>query len=646
MTIAGQRLRKTPRQASASAVDEQHGQALLKLAPAYIVTIQHGHVVQVNEHFLRVSGYTRAEVLQQPFENFLHPEFRERLLAQAQQQLRGEAVPVQFELRHVLKSGETRWADCRTTLSTFNGEPAILGVGVDVTERKRMEEALRESELKYRRLYDSMQEAYIRTDLDGHILECNEPFRAMLGYTMDELLQRSHEDVTPSQWHPIESSILLGPVLERGCSEIYEKEYRRKDGSVFPAELRMFLLRDERGQPYATWALVRDITTRKQAAYAMRNAQDKLETKVLGRTIELVETIVSLRREINEREQAEAALKREKALTDAVIGSMPGTFYVLNARGYFVRWNRNQQELAGLTDDQMRNTEAMDLVHVEDRQAAQDKLHEALQTGHGEIEVRLVFQPHTPVRHYLLTGRRMELGNEMFLVGCGIDITERKLVAQQIVEAIEREQRRIGYDLHDGVGQQITGLRLLSTALRRTLEEKQLVEHKQAARFETLLDEALRQVRELARGLHPVNADAQGLMSSLTELAQQITQLFGSACRFECPTPVLISDAQVATHLYRIAQEAARNAATHAGAKQISIQLLDKNEQVQLVIHDDGCGLPKTKRGRKGLGLDIMKYRAASIGATFELRSSATAGTSIRCALPKNTSQGATHAHS
>jgi signal transduction histidine kinase len=137
--------------------------------------------------------------------------------------------------------------------------------------------------------------------------------------------------------------------------------------------------------------------------------------------------------------------------------------------------------------------------------------------------------------------------------------------------------------------------------------------------LETLLNDALYQVRELSHGLHPVQADNQGLRSSLAGLAQQVTQVFGLSCRFECPAPVLVADGQVATNLYRIAQEATRNAAAHAAPKQVWIRLFQDLEGLHLMIRDDGRGLPPVSHGRKGLGLDIMKYRAASIGATYDL---------------------------
>lgn len=764
-----------PKALARAVAHEPLQQALLDLAPAFILTLRQGSVAQVNEHYLRVSGFTREEVLFQPFESFLHATDRERWVAHREQQLSGGATPAPIEFRYLLKSGGIRWADCRTTVSDLQGLPALSLVAMDITDRKHREAALRDAENKYRLLFDSMHEAYVRTDLDGHILEFNELFRSFLGYTAQELRQCSLQDVTPSPWHVMETTILLGPVLERGYSDVYEKEYRRKDGSVFPAELRSFLLRDERGHPCAIWALVRDITARKQTMYAQRNARDKLEGKVLGRSIELVETIVSLRRQINEREQAEAALQHEKALTDAIIATMPGTFYVLEAHGHFVRWNQTLQELVGLTTAQLRTVDALAWVHPEDHPAARAKLAEVLQVGCGEIEVRLVFRPEAPERNYLLTGRRMELGNQVFLIGCGldvterkqaeaalraseeqhrrlvhqlcagvvvhapdtsiilanpeacrllglpanaihgetlaspvwhfvhedgrpmapadhpvqhvavthqplrdyvvgvdrparqervwllvsafpeftaderlqqivvtfVDITERKRVGLQIVEAIEREQRRIGHDLHDGVGQQITGLRFMSSALRRKLEEQKIAEYKVVARLESLLNDALGQVRELAHGLHPVNSDHQGLMGSLQGLAQQVTQLFGFPCLFECPTAVLVADNQVATNLYRIAQEATRNAAAHAKPAHIWIRLHQRTAAIRLEIQDDGQGLPAEPEERKGLGLDIMKYRAASIGATFAWHSAPGAGTTVACTL--HTSQETHH---
>ncbi len=138
-------------------------------------------------------------------------------------------------------------------------------VALDVTERKRAEDKLRESEKKYRSLHDSMIDGFVSVTLDGRILECNATYREMLGYSESELAGLTYFDLTPEAWHAYEAQIVESQILKRGYSDIYEKEYHRKDGSVFPVELHTVLIRGEDGQPIHMWAIVRDISRRKKA---------------------------------------------------------------------------------------------------------------------------------------------------------------------------------------------------------------------------------------------------------------------------------------------------------------------------------------------------------------------------------------------
>jgi PAS domain S-box-containing protein len=141
----------------------------------------------------------------------------------------------------------------------------IEGVYRDITEHKHAEEALQKSEAKYRLLHSSMRDAFARVDLDGTIRECNDAYVEMLGYMPEELEKITYKDITPEKWHAVEAEILEKQVYPRGYSDIYEKEYRRKDGTIFPIELRAFLLRDDSGNPIGIWAIIHDITERKQA---------------------------------------------------------------------------------------------------------------------------------------------------------------------------------------------------------------------------------------------------------------------------------------------------------------------------------------------------------------------------------------------
>ncbi|HEY0817547.1 MAG TPA: PAS domain S-box protein [Rhizobacter sp.] len=149
-----------------------------------------------------------------------------------------------------------------------------FGVLVDITEKRTAEDAMRASEARYRLLHESMRDAFVQVDMDGRIVECNETFCQMLGYSLAELQRMTYVDLTPPRWHESEAAILRDQILQRGYSDIYEKEYRSKDGRVIPVELRTILARDDAGVPQTMWAMVRDVSQRKGTEDALRQARD------------------------------------------------------------------------------------------------------------------------------------------------------------------------------------------------------------------------------------------------------------------------------------------------------------------------------------------------------------------------------------
>ncbi|MDP2104990.1 MAG: PAS domain S-box protein, partial [Desulfobulbaceae bacterium] len=169
----------------------------------------------------------------------------------------GEVFPVEVSIRFCHIGAATRF------LVTVR----------EITERKKTEESLITSEAKYRQLYESMADAFACIDMNGHIFESNKTFQAMVGYTVEELSTMTYANLTPKKWHALESSILKDQVVPLGYSEVYEKEYQHKDGTIIPVELRTFLIRDNLGTPKSMWAIVRDLSERKQAE------QQRLETE-------------------------------------------------------------------------------------------------------------------------------------------------------------------------------------------------------------------------------------------------------------------------------------------------------------------------------------------------------------------------------
>ena len=173
---------------------------------------------------------------------FVPTEDRERLAGVFRKIVLGGKAATN-ENRIMTRSGETflvEWHG-RTVARTGNGAPGFfVGVGTDITARKKADDALRESEERYRRLHESMRDCFAQADMTGKIVSANRAFQEMLGYGEGELKEKSYWDITPACWHEKENDIIGSQVLTRGYSDVYEKEYVRADGSVVPVELRAY----------------------------------------------------------------------------------------------------------------------------------------------------------------------------------------------------------------------------------------------------------------------------------------------------------------------------------------------------------------------------------------------------------------------
>jgi signal transduction histidine kinase len=220
------------------------------------------------------------------------------------------------------------------------------------------------------------------------------------------------------------------------------------------------------------------------------------------------------------------------------------------------------------------------------------------------------------------------------------EIQERTRLQKELLETSERVQRRIGSDLHDGLGQHLTGTALAGQVLGQKLAGRSLPEAAEADRLVELIQEAIELTRTLARSLHPIEIQTGQLADNFQELAAGTSNRFKVSCQFEChpaaPLPD-VNDVNVATHLYRIAQEAITNAVRHGKARHINLRLDSTADEIVLTIIDDGIGLPENARNGNGLGLRIMAYRSGMIGAIFNIeRASSLGGTRVTCTLASN----------
>lgn len=217
------------------------------------------------------------------------------------------------------------------------------------------------------------------------------------------------------------------------------------------------------------------------------------------------------------------------------------------------------------------------------------------------------------------------------------DLTERAKLQREMLGVAEREQRRIGRDLHDGLSQHMVGLSMLARALARRLQQQGGEDAEAARRIAELVAELVATTREMARGLYPLELETKGLVEALQVLASRAQSLTGVRTEMrQYGAPPVNLHIETATHLYRIAQEAINNAARHAGATSIQVSIdVDATGVLTLSVMDDGQGLPSQARRQGGMGLRVMAERASMIGARLSIEPGPRRGTAVRCVLER-----------
>ncbi len=211
------------------------------------------------------------------------------------------------------------------------------------------------------------------------------------------------------------------------------------------------------------------------------------------------------------------------------------------------------------------------------------------------------------------------------------EITEREKLQKEIMAISEREQQRIGQDLHDSLSQQIGGIIYMSQVLKEKLIQKKLTESNDMLKIIGHLNNALKHTRDLSRGLFPV-LEKGGLTMALKELAHSMEEIFDIRIPLTYDDNVHITRKKAATHIFRIVQEAINNAIKHGRASEVHIDFKKIKNHLLLEITDNGTGFPQ-KPNKKGMGINIMKYRVSVIGGSLEIDSQKGKGTTIRCQL-------------
>lgn len=464
----------------------------------------------------------------------------------------------------------------------------------------------------------------------GRFLRVNLPFCQLTGYTAEELLRMSPNDLTHPDdlnrdargWHEC---------LEQNQPHFeIEKRYLRKDGTLVWVSVTSTLVHAADGTALHAIGVVRDVTDRREAMAQLELAQRELETRVRERTLELASANEALSQENYERAVTSRQLAEANNKLATLFNACPLAILTLDCQYHVTSWNRSAERLLGWAEDELLgkmlpNAPTSPEVIQRFFQAARQNQPTQFDIPWPARDGRILDLAAWYAPLYETPG---QLSGHVALL---MDISEKRFLEKALLEESEREQRRIGQDLHDHLAQHLLGATFAAKALEGDLRRENSPSAERLDDLARLLNEAVRQVRDISRGLHPVELDSAGLMSSLEELAIKVNHSF--KCRFVCEQPVLIHDPKTALHAYRIAQEAATIALQEKFGPPLTLTLTRKADLVTLDIRRPG------RSTRKPLTLDeastkIMEYRAKAIGGHFSIQNSIGKDFRITCTFP------------
>jgi PAS domain S-box-containing protein len=467
---------------------------------------------------------------------------------------------------------------------------------LESADRRRIEIAARETERKFFALTETLP-AIVFVHQNGKFRYLNPAAEQILGYANSELLGRDYWEVI----HPDHREIV------RARGEI------RQDGGDVPTRYEFPIL-SKQGE------------TRWLDCTATR-IEFEGKPAVLGSALD-----------ITERLRTEWALRESEEKTRALVYAIPDFIFRLRGDGTILDFKAPKDASLSIRVSELLGKTLLELAPRTLAEPTRYYVERTLQTG----------EVHSFDFRFPLSGQVRDF--EARVAVCGTnevmaivrDVTERKRLEEEVLEISARERRRIGDDLHDGLGQHLAGIAVKAKILAEDLAAVSSPHKSKAEKLLQLIDNAIQQARSVARGLDPIEVEANGLVPALQKLACETEDLFHVACILRCDRPVLAVSKAVGLHLYRIVQEGINNAVKHGKPGRIEIGLATGPTHLRLRIRDDGRGFRIDSARREGMGLRIMQYRAHVIGGVLTIQSRPARGTEVQCLVPTTRGAGLT----
>ncbi len=546
-----------------------------------------------SDQIYRTFGTTQDEfeATYDAFLSFIHTEDRVAVELAIKEALAGTAG-YRIDYRILLRNGEQRVVhESGEVIRDAKGKPIRMsGTVQDITRRKRVETELQESEQRYRELVE-LSPIGIIVSVAGEIVFVNPAAASILGANRPaELVGRKVDDLIHADYALMFRDRLRRAKEVRVELPLAEMQMSKADGTLVMVE--------------------------SASAFVMYKRKPAVQTVF---------------RDVTERHRQASMIERERQRLFSVLNMLPGYVSIVGP-DYSVRF-ANHRYLEAFGEPGGRQCH---LIQCGRKGPCEDCPLPRVFSENRSQEYEWSTPQGRTYRVWAYPFADMDGSSAALTIG--LDVTERKALEKQVIDASEIERRNIGRDLHDSLGQELTGLSLLMESLIKDLAEQAPQQAALGRQILKLVRQSVSQVRAMSKGLDPVSLRGGGLASGLRDLAEDIHKQSGIECMLRCDDGVNVQDEAVATHLYRIAQEAVNNAVKHAEADHIEIGLAQDDAGIRLTISDDGKGLPgNPDEAHNGMGMRTMRYRASISGGMLNIAASENGkngGMKVTCFIP------------
>lgn len=491
--------------------------------------------------------------------------------------------------------------------------PSVDGLTIfysDISQRKKAEVDIRRNEKKLDLIYNTTKDIFFLIAVEGNryfFTSVNQTFLTATGLKKEQVVGKYIEEVIPATSLPI--------ILKNYQAAINgKKRVEWEEESVYPAGNKFGIVSvtpvfDEHG---------------------------------------VCNMLVGSLHDITELKNKENEILKEKNLSDSIINSLPGVFYLCSRQGKFLRWNKNFEKITMYSGEEIQQMHPLDFFSPEERELARQKMITTFTEGEGSLQADFLLKTNEKIPYYF-TGKSIDYEGSECLMGVGIDFSERVKAQEKIRETTqqlrqltahlqkirEEERKRIGREIHDELGQQLTAIKMDISWIDKKIPEESILVKNKLKNLIGLLDGSNQSIRRILSELRPGLLDDHGLIEAIEWLGNQFTENSGVPVLFQSTNAEIKLSEPVATCIFRVYQEALTNIMRYAKAGKVETFFSSSGDIVKLTIEDNGCGFdPVAIQSNQSFGILGMKERVSSLNGTFEMQTAPGKGTKIVITIP------------